>query len=684
MRWIIRSIVGVMILALVGVSTLFVVPTERIAALATDRIAEATGREVVVTGDVRPTLWPHLGIRAEGLRVGNPDWVEAGPLIAAERLDVGVNWSALFSGQIQLERAELIGPEIVLQRGADGRVSWDFSAGEIADAAEAQVAADEAAGEGGLPAIGFERAVISDGRLRWIDEGAGQDITIAGLDAELSVPDGEARATLSGSANVNGADLSIEAAVDGLAGLIAGEVRGAVLALDWDGGEAGFDGRVSTAPALDGDVTLDARELGPILALAGTAVPDLPQGLGRDRIRATGRVTLTNEGTAHLRSGQITLDDNTLYAELDITQGADRPMVRGAISGGRLSLPGMGGADAAGGGGGDTAAGWPTDRIDVSGLFATDAELSLALGALDLGGAVLEPVESNITLTRGRLVFDIARIGSYGGRLAGQFVINGRGGLSVGGDLLLADVQLNPLLTDFADWDRLEGSGSASLEFLGVGNDLATIMDGLEGRGDLAFGAGAIRGFDLAGMVRNLDTSYQGEGQRTVYDRVTAEFTIADGILENEDLFLDAPWGEVRGAGSVDLGAQTLDYRVIPGVMRDEEGVAGVQVPVLISGPWSSPRIRPDLEYLAQQELEEQRERLEAEARARLEEEADRLEEEARTRANEALGLDIQDGDGREEIEAQVQERVNEEIENQLLRIFGGSPDEEQAEEVVE
>ena len=52
---------------------------------------------------------------------------------------------------------------------------------------------------------------------------------------------------------------------------------------------------------------------------------------------------------------------------------------------------------------------WPTFNF---------ADTAIVIGALDIGSALLEPVELNATLTRGRLVFDIARIGAYGGRLA--------------------------------------------------------------------------------------------------------------------------------------------------------------------------------------------------------------------------------------------------------------------------
>jgi AsmA protein len=392
-------------------------------------------------------------------------------------------------------------------------------------------------------------------------------------------------------------------------------------------------------------------------------MPDLPLGYGRDRVALAGQVTLTNEGTAHLRAARLTLDDTQLGLDLDIAQGPERPLIRGALSGARLTLPG-------GAPGGATAPGWSRAPIDVSGLFAADAEIALVVAEITGAGVTLGPVDLRATLNQGRLVLDIERIGAYGGILAGEFVVNGRGGLSVRSDLLLAGVDLNPLLTDLAGYDRLDGTGSASLQVLGVGNDMATLMASLSGAGDFAFGAGAIRGLDLVGMIRNFDASFRGEGARTVYDRVGANFTIANGILANDDLLLEAPWGEVTGAGTVDIGAQTLSYRMIPGVMPGQAG-ATLRVPVLISGPWANPTIRPDLAFLAEQELAEDRARLEAEARARLDAEAARLEEDARRRANEALGTQFDSTTTTQDARDAIEQRLRDEAEQQLLRHLG-------------
>ncbi len=669
MRWIVR-IGGVVVAAVLLLAGLLVaVPTERIAGIVTDRLGAAIDREVVIDGAVRPSLWPSLGIRAEDVRIGNPDWVMEGPLLTADSLHVSVGWAPLLRGEILVEEAELRGAEVTLVRAADGRTSWDVSGGATGGEAPDDPA-PQAAQTDNVMALGLEAARIVDGRLHWIDAASGRDVTVSDLDAALVLPAGAGQARLAGSARIDGTPVELEVSLDEPRAVLAGGVRPAALSLGWEGGSASFDGRLSAAPALEGAVEIDARDFGPLLGLAGSAMPELPPGLGRDRIAATGRVTLTDAGSLHLREAVLTLDDNRLSGELDLLPGDERPLLRGTLSAEALSLATAPGTPGSGGGGDGPAAsaGWPEDPIDVSGLFTADAELAVRVGAAELGAAEIGPVELNAGLTRGRLVLDIGRVGIYGGRLAGQFVVNGRGGLSVGGDLILAGVQLRPMLARFAGFDRLEGTGNASLQFLGVGNDVATIMASLEGAGDLAFGAGAIVGLDVAGMIRNLDASFRGEGARTVYDSISANFTIDGGLLSNDDLVLDAPWGTVRGAGTADLGAQGLEYRLIPGVLRDSDGRNGIEVPVLVSGPWSRLRFRPDLEYLAEQEFLERRDRLAAEAE-------ERIGTEIRDRVGGLLGTQAGSGDGQADAEDALQDRLAREVDGVLSDLLGDGRD---------
>lgn len=655
MRWIFRLLGLVVVLVVVAIGALFLIPADRIGTLVGDQFERATGRTLTISGDIRPSLYPSLGVRAEGIEVGNPTWVEDGPMLRAERLNIGVDLWALLSGNIRVQRFEVVRPDIILVSRADGSVSWDFSDGEVASEAE-----ETTGDQGGLGAFSLDLAEITAGSLMFRDEAAGTEVQANDLSLSLRLPSAEGIARLEGSGTMNGATVTVEAVIDGIGPLMEGALRPVTLALDWAGGEAGFDGRVGLSPlGVEGTVALDATDLGPVMALAGQAAPDLPRGLGRDRLAMEGEFTLASEGTAHLRDARFTFDDNALSGNVDVIPGEDRPMIRAVLTGGDLDLSGLTDGGDEGGSSTAPARGWSQDRIDVSGLHAVDAEAALVVNSLNLGIMQLGAVDLRATLTAGRLVFDLREVAAYDGAITGQYVINGRGGLSMGGTLNVSDVRLNPLLTDFANWDRLEGTGNADLTFLMVGNDLNALINSLEGSGSIAFGEGAILGLDIGGMIRNLDTSYRGEGQRTVYESITASFTMDAGVVSNDDLLMTAPFGELTGSGTVSLGQQVLDYTVVPRVLYGEGSEGGVRVPLRISGYWGDPNFSLDLEALARQELEE---------------EIDALEERANEAAAEALGIELEEGQSVEEAAQQtLEDRLRDEAAQQLERLLGGN-----------
>jgi len=158
------------------------------------------------------------------------------------------------------------------------------------------------------------------------------------------------------------------------------------------------------------------------------------------------------------------------------------------------------------------------------------------------------------------------------------------------------------LLQELAGYDRLLASGDVSVNILGVGNDMQTLIDSLSGEGSVAIGGGELRGLDLVGMLRNLDTSYVGEGTKTIFDSITGSFKVEGGVLSNDDLRLVAPLLSATGAGKVGIGAQTLDYRAVPALLGDGTG-GGLKVPLQITGPWADPKYRLDLEALATENL---------------------------------------------------------------------------------
>ncbi|WP_461472506.1 AsmA family protein [Pararhodobacter sp.] len=662
MRWIVRLIGLVLVLVVVAVAALFLVPAERIAGLAARQFEAMTGRALTISGPVRPTIWPVIGARIEGVTLANIAGSDAGPMLQAEAIDLGVDLGALIGGGVTVRNFEARGPRIILERDAQGRGNWQF------DGLGGSAGAQDDATAAGLPPVALDRATIIDASLRFIDRQAGTDITLDGIDIDLAMPEAGGAATLRLTATRGSSSATLEAQIASVNALIEGRVVPLAATIRAEGAEIGFDGRAGLSPlAAEGRLNAETSRLAPLLALAGQAGAE-PLPDGARPLSLNGQVTLAPAGSVHLRDGVLGFGSNRVRAALDLTFDGDRPMLTGDIAADALDLRAFTEGGGASGGGAGT--GWPTTPIDASALGMLDANLSITLGPVQTGFADLDALRGALTIDRARGVLSLREVRAFDGTLTGELVANNRSGLSVGGTLALRAVNLLPLLRQAAGFERLSGTASMDLRFLGAGQSVDAIMRSLEGEGRLDFGQGEIIGLDLAGMLRNLDASYVGEGNRTIYDSITGSFTINRGVLSNQDLRLEASLLGVGGRGTVDLGRQVLDYRVIPEALRNAETGDALRVPLLITGPWSAPRFRLDLEGLAEQRLQEERERLEAAARAEVE----RVQAEARARAEERLqqelGVTVREGQSTGDA---VREGLETRARDELLRLLGAT-----------
>lgn len=671
MRWIVRSVFALILLAFIAVGALFLIPAEKIAGLVVGQFKTLTGRTLVIEGSIRPTVWPVLGVKTGKVSISNAEWSDMGPMFEAEGLEIAVDMAALVGGVAKITAVEAVGPVLLLERAKDGRENWVFggNAGGTLSTATPGVG----------KAFTLGRAQISGGRLVFVDHKAGRRVELDKVALDTAIPDfdGEVRVVM--SAVKDGQPFDLDLTLGAFRGFLDGKLGPVSATFSAGKAQGTFDGQAGWNPmAAKGDLDADLGALAEVAALSGAAAPALPKGLGAGGVAVKGAVTLTDAGSVHLRGGTVRLDGTVLAVDADLTQGDARPKLVAKVVAGALDLRGATGAEGGNAGGGVQADGWPRDEIDVSALGALDAEVSLQADGLDLGVVKLGASSVKVTVDRSRAVFDLGRVAGYGGTLSGQFVINGRKGLSVGGDLAFAGMNLQSLLRDFGGYERLVGTGDFRLKFLGSGGSVDAIMQGLEGSGSVALGRGEILGLDIGGMLRTLDAGFVGAGQKTVFDRLDGSFTIAEGVLQNDDLVMDAPFAAVTGAGNLGLGARTINYRLRATAPL---GDAQVTAPVLIKGPWANPKISLDLEALAQEKLAEQaaalesaaRERaaeLEAEARAR----AKALEAEARAKLETELGVVQGEGETLEDaVRRRGEEVLTDEAARALERLLGGN-----------
>ena len=126
MRWLIRSVLGLVVLVLLGVAMVLMIPSDRIAALAADRFAQITGRTLVIDGAVRPSFFPTLGVQTGPVSVSNAAWSTQGDMLRAEGLAISIDMAALIAGEVKITAIRAQAPQLLLERARDGRENWVF------------------------------------------------------------------------------------------------------------------------------------------------------------------------------------------------------------------------------------------------------------------------------------------------------------------------------------------------------------------------------------------------------------------------------------------------------------------------------------------------------------------------------------------------------------------------------
>ncbi|MEP3784441.1 AsmA family protein [Ascidiaceihabitans sp.] len=644
MKWIKRIFGGILIAIVVIVVSLFFLPADRIAQIAAEQIRTQTGRDVKITGDVSMTLWPVLGASVGGLEVGNAEWSRQGAMLTAKNAAVGIDALALLRGEISITNIEATSPTIRLESRKDGRASWQFS-----DASGEAVIETETAPSREAQAISIKRLEITDATLIYDAEGSDL-VSYSGVDLELDWPERLGHADISATLRPAGQDVDVQARIDGFSGFIAGQVQGVSANIAAGGGTLSLNGRASTAGDVAGKLALNLPNTDNFLTAVGLNALDLPSALGAS-MALEADVTLTSDRRLSLRGMRVDLGGNAISGAADVSLNGV-PQVNAQLSAGALDLTSATGGGSAGDGSSDAVnAGWSKARIDASGLAAFNGEIGLTATSIDLGTFKLGTTRTLIKNENSRIVFELREVQAYGGTVSGQFVMNNRNGLSVGGKIFANSISMKPLLGDAAGITRLNGAGDAEVSFLASGNSVQSIMNSMSGKGALKLGKGTIEGLDLNALMGN----GKGSGGTTVFDSLVATFDMKDGNLRNDDLLFSLPNYEARGKGRVGLGAQDIDYVFTPTALRANSG-QGLAIPVKVTGPWADPKIRPDLKAVIDLNFSKEKERIEQRAREKVEQ-----------KLKDELGVSAQDG---QSLEDAAKDKVEDKLKRELLKIF--------------
>lgn len=570
------------------------------------KASEATGRKVEVGGKASLTLFPNIAVSVEDVTIGNPAGYRAPYLIRAKKLATGAALMPLLHGNLNVTGITLEGADIQLEQLASGAKNWEFTKDKVQDKA-AQAAEKNAASSSPLKSFALGDISVKDSAVTYIKPGKVTkvdqiDLTVKGADALSPL-------SVDGSLRYQGKTAKLSAKVDQLKNFLEAN-HGSAVKLDADlpGASIKFSGTAAMDENIAGKGSL-ALVVSDPAGLVAWASGTKPAGKLPKSIDLKGNVT-ANGMKYGIKDATLKVDDLNATGDLAANLAGAVPAITGSLKFGMLDFDRLlNTADArpvshnfmdayAA-----EAAGWSNDPLNLAALKSVNADLHLAADALKFDKLNIGNTALHTVINGGALTTTIEKAALYGGSVTGT--INASAANTVGADIAVSGVQIEPLLNDMNGSSHLRGTTSLKFNLKGSGASERAIVSNLNGNGSFEVRNGAIKGINLAQFWREAKQGFLfgSPTQATDFTDLSATFTVVQGLVSNSDLAMKSPALYVSGKGTVNLPPRTVNYVVTPSIGASGASTNGFNIPLNIIGSIDNPNVIPDVKSIIQEQL---------------------------------------------------------------------------------
>ncbi|HTN95610.1 MAG TPA: AsmA-like C-terminal region-containing protein [Nordella sp.] len=589
MRKTLLAILAVVAVLLVAAGTFVTSRIRTVSADLAQRVESHAGVAVTSSGLPGISLWPRFSVSLGNVVVPAPKGSTSAPLATIETLRI-VPADGLFGwGDSGIAEVVLEKPSINLVIGADGRANWDFDAKPF-DAKPGAVEPE------GLPLR------IAGGRIAFLDERTGSAVALADVEAQTSLSGPADELTAKGAFVWNERRAAFTLFLKSPQ-RVAEDGSPADITLQAPGLFFQFSGRTALIKGfeLDGQSEIKGTDLGLAASWFGAK---LPSGLDGARFELAGAVDSSAQGLL-FTNAQFALDDMRGQGDVGLALGKSRPKLDADVTVQTIDLTRYSGAAATANKAFLTTP-WSLARLDLSALRSLDAILEVGTNAFAYGAFRTGPAELSAHLQDGILDLKIAKAAYAEGTLDLALVVDGKADtpaiqFTANGEGIAADRALTAAL-GFGD---LRGRLSPSFTLQASGQTLADLVSTLKGQASFRTVSGTLTGIDLQATFGKVATAIldgwgRDERQSTTFDAISGTFVISDGIAQTSNLILSSPSLTFTGKGEVDLLRQALDLKVDPQLpvaasAPDVPQQAAFPVAIQVRGPWTAPRIYPDM-----------------------------------------------------------------------------------------
>jgi AsmA protein len=537
----------VAIIMILALALIVGIPSGFLTSRIEDQVERATGYQVSIAGTTKISLWPTLNITLSNITLVDPKNRDGARRVTLGSVQADMTLSSIWSGHPHVTELILTNPIL--------HVPLLRERTRLASPAPAPTTAVN-----DTDAVTIDRVKIAGGAFVAANARDGVERRIDNIDAD-AVIDADRKVTMTGTARAG--DAPAKFTIKANAPTPKAERQ--------------------TVPV---ELTIDAPGL---LSAPLSAKTD---------VRLNGTVVMFNGVTGTISDGAF-----NGWASVDITS---KPLVKVDLDFQRLDVtapakaPPQAGAQPG-------SQPWSDTPINLSGLNYVDAQLRVSAAQLNIGDARFAQAGIDATLAGGVIKAAVANLATYGGQASGEAIVDvSSGNPSYAMHCDIVGVRALQLLQGLMDFDKIDGKMQAKLALRSAGASQQAIMSNLSGTAFLTVQDGAIRGLNVAQMIRSLTANtlsgwQDANEQSTDLSQLSASFRVDRGQATTTDLNLIGPLVKMTGAGTVDLGTKMLTFRVEPKLVMTTEGQGrtsdpvGLGIPVVLEGPWAQPRIYPEM-----------------------------------------------------------------------------------------
>jgi len=593
-------------------------------------VTDATGRPFRLAGKLHLSLFPWAGIALSDAYLENPPGFDEKDFVSVKSFEVRVKLLPLLSKNVEVKKFVLDSPRIVVIKDKNGKWNWEgLGKGPAAPGKSPETPEKEPTQGMPIGSLAVGQFLVSNGSVLFEDQGTGVKKEIRDFRLELKDVSFDKPIHVALSAMLDTHPVSLT----GTVGPVGEDPGKATIPLDMraealkklDVKIRGQIAHAASTPSFNLNLTVAPFSPRKTLEAFGKPFPVVtsdPNALDSLALKAILKGT---PSAVSITDGTLSLDSTEIAFSVK-AKAFDKPDLSfdlnvNAIDLDRYLPPAGKDEKAKGKKEEPKAKGKPSavskpKKADYGPLRRMVLDGRIRIGRLYVKKAKVEELEMKITGRNGVFQLNPLTLNMYQGSLKGNGTFDVKTDTpQTAASLHAKGIQVNPLLKDILQKDFLEGILLAQLAISMQGQDPGMIKRTLNGKGELVFTDGAIKGVNLTDMAQNVKSAFGAGGTstdtaRTDFSELRVPFVAKDGVIQTPGTSMVTPLMRLVVTGKTNLVQETLDFRVEPkGVATlkgkgDTQDRSGIMVPIVVSGTFASPQFRPDLEGIAKQQLD--------------------------------------------------------------------------------